>query len=648
MTNPFFEYIEDVEKNPKDYSPEISAQVKLQREMLAIYDFLEEKGKACVDWIERYCLLTEGENAGEPVVLTLWEKWVIYSILCFYGNIDVEEFDDKGKPIGIKNKYVRIVNDVLILIASGNGKTNFLAFIILYIMYHKKVLPSPKIYIGSNAFKQSRICFDVVKNIIKRNPALEIEATIRNTLGEIEIEETNAKLLAMSSTGDNYEGIIPALLVIDEIHAMQTSTYASNLRKSTKRSDSLIIEITTDGTVRGGYLDQRKELANNLLFGKTEEKDYRKFFAIYKQDNEQEVFDAYANNKIGVLRKSNPSLSISISVQNLKDKIKDMMNDPNQKITTLTKNFNVPQNPITSYFTEYECRTKAFNEDIFINAPVFLGLDMAYTRNPSNDLTALTLLMVNPFTNDEYYKDIYFLPKWWEKETSENGESNIERLDMIAEKSKVDTNILYNKKENKYGYQLYANRGDVVIVDDELINLLVEEFGEQARCDTTGITEDFIKFYIAHLELKYNWTICKFGLDPNKAYKLMAFSETNIPSTDGKSPVIQFRMEDKKNSNPMILAIKDIRKQGKVYCNNKLTELHFAGVQAKTDQYGNITFTNPMYSRKDGVISQLSAKSAYNVYTTNRITGSDNLERLKEWWKANEERLNGILSKGSL
>lgn len=648
MTNPFFKYLEDVERNPFEYSKEIVAQVKLQREMLQIYDFVEEKGRKCVEWIEKHCYLTEGENAGERVKLMLWDKWIIYSIFCFYGNLDVEEFDEDGKFIGIVNKYVRIVKDVLILVASGNSKTTLVAMIILYVMYHNKVLPSPKIYIGSNAYKQSKVCFDVVRKIIKKNADLEKYAIIRQSIGEIEIEETNAKVMAMSSTGDNYEGIIPALLVIDEIHAMATSTYADNLRKSTKRSDSLIIEITTDGTVRGGYLDQRKELANNLLFGKTEEKDYRKFFAIYKQDSEEEVFEAYRTGNIALYRKSNPALSIAVSVDDLKNKVRDMMNDPKLKVITLTKNFNIPQNPITSFFSEAECRTKTFNEDIFYEAPVFLGLDMAYTRNPSNDLTALTMLVVNPYTNEEYFKDFYFLPKWWESETHEDGQAVIRTKDMVIEKSKVDTNILYNPKQNAYGYQMYADRGDVIIVDENLIQELVDEFGEQARCDTTGITEDFVKFYIAHLERKYRWLICKFGLDPNKAYKLKSFSETNIPSTDGKNPVISFRMEDKKNSNPIILSTKDIRKQGKVYCNNKLTELHFASAIAKEDSFGNIIFTNPMYSRKDGVISHLSARSAYNVYTTNKHTGNDNLERLKDWWKENEERINGILSEDGL
>ena len=643
-TNPFFEYIEDVEKHPKDYSAEIVQQVRLQREMLKKFDFLEERGDKVVKWIEKFCFLTEGENAGSRVKLMLWQKWIIYSIFCFYGTLNVEEFDENGKYIGNVDKYVRIVNDVLIVIASGNSKTTFVAFIILYVMYHLKELPSPKIYIGSNAYRQSRVCFDVCRKIIQKNEALLKEASIRASIGEIEIDGTNARLNAMSSLGDNYEGIIPALLVIDEIHAMQTSAYADNLRKSTKRSDKLIFEITTQGTIRGGYLDQRLEVAHSLLEGKTQERDYRKFFAIYKQDSEDEVINAYTSKNIGVLRKSNPSLSIAVSVEELKDNIRGMMNDPKQNVITLTKNFNIPQNPITSYFSEVECRTKTFNEDIFYDAPIFLGLDMAYTRSPSNDLTALTMLMVNPFTNEEYYKDFYFLPKWWEKETREDGQIVIHMRDMVIEKSKVDTGILFNPKQNVYGYQLYADRGDVIIVDENLIESLVEEFGEQARCDTTGITEDFVKFYIAHLERKYRWTICKFGLDPNKAFKLKAFSETNIPSTDGKSPVIQYRMEDKKNSNPIILSTKDIRKQGKVYCNNKLTELHFASAIAKEDAFGNIIFTNPMYSRKDGVISHLSSRSAYNVYTTNMHTGTANVERLKAWWKENEDRLNGILS----
>lgn len=643
-TNDFFKFIEDVEKRPDEYSDKIVKQVALQRKMLKKYDFIEEKGKKCVDWIEKYCYLTEGEKAGSRVKLMLWQKWIIYSIFCFYGDIETEIFDENGEYLGIGKKYQRIVNDVLIVIGSGNSKTTFIAFVVAYVMY-SNCLPSPKVYIGSNAYKQSKICFDVVKKVIERSPVLSQYAKIRQTIGEIEIPQTNAKVIAMSSQGDNYEGIIPALLIIDEIHAMPTNTYASNLRKSTKRSDKLIIELTTQGICRGGYLDERLELANSLLNEESPQSDDKKFFAIFEQKNEEEVFKAFETNNIKIWRKANPSLGVAVSVEELKDKVKAMINDPKQKVTTLTKNFNIPQNPITSYFSEIECRTKPFNEDIFYGAPIFLGLDMAYTRNPSNDLTCLKMLMVNPFTGEEYSKDFYFLPRWYEEEIKNKDEIEIIKKDMLIEKSKVDTNILYNKRQKKYGYEMYAKRGDLVVLDEELRQEMSKCFEQEVFFDMTGITEDFILLFITYLENKYKWILCKFGLDPNKASKISSVSERAIRSLDTKNPVIQFRMENKKISNPIIVATKDIRSQRKVYNNNRLTELHFANAQAKEDQFGSITFVNPKYARKDGVIAELSARSAYNVFTTNKDTGEANTEFLKNWWKTNEVRINGLLER---
>lgn len=637
---PFIRYIEEVENNPKYYSKEIQAQCEIQREMLKIYDFHEEKGEHCVRWIEKFCKLIEGENAGRPVKLMLWQKWVIYSILCFYGNIESEEFDEEGRYLGKVKKYVRIVNDVMIMVASGNAKTTLIAYLNAYFMF-SNVFPSPKIYIGSNAYKQSRLCFDTTLKVIKQNPTLLQSANIRASIGEIEIPKTNAKLVAMSSDGTNFEGIIPAVLFLDETHGFRTSKYPDDLRKSVKRSDALTIETTTDGTIRGGYLDSRKDLANALLFENSEIKDYRKFFAIFKQESYDEVIEAYYNNDVSMFKKSNPSLAIAVSVELLKGKVIDMINDPTKRVATLTKNFNIPQNPITSYFSERECKSKEFNEEIFYGAPVFLGLDMAYTRNPANDLACLEMLVYNPLTNEEFCKDFYFLPKYWEEEVKENGKIKIVKQNMLQAKSKEDANILYNAKQKKYGYELYAKKGDVIVVDEDLVETLVAEFGENARCDCTGITEDFIIYYIAHLELKYNWVICKFGLDPNKASKIVAFSNQNIPSLDGKQPVINFRMEDKKNSNPIIQSTKEVRARGLVYNNNRLTELHFAAAQAKEDNYGNIIFTNTMRERKDGVIANLSARSALNVFINNKDTGEANLEFLRGYF-------SGALPEGSI
>lgn len=630
-SNPFLQYLEYADNHPEEFCEKMHLLFQMQRRMLDKYEFVEEKGRKCVDWIENFCILTEGENAGQKVRLILWQKWFIYSILCFYGYITTEMFDEEGRYIGKGVKYQRIVNDVLLVVASGNAKTSLVGFLNAYFLYSNE-FPACKIYIGSNAYKQSRICYDTTANIITRNRALKANANVRQSVGEIEIPRTNAKLTAMSSDGTNLEGIIPAVLIIDEIHEMKNNSYASNLRKSTKRDDFLIIETTTQGTVRGGYLDERLELANATLRNTTAIEDYRKLFVIYEQDSEEEI----KLDNIVVCKKSNPSLGVAVSIPILKSKIIEMLNDERKRVTNLTKNFNIPQNPITSYFTKNECQAKPFDESIFYDAPLFLGLDMAYTRTNASDLACLEMLMVNPLTEEEYCKDFYFIPKYWEHEVHDNSGMSIVRDDMIKAKSKEDSNILYNERQQQYGYQLYADRGDVVVIDEDLVEELVSEFGEQARMDCTGVTEQFILFYLAHLELKYRWCILKFGLDPNKASLIESQSNLSIPSQDGKQPTIKFRMEDKKNSNPIILSTKEKRSRNLVYNNNKLTELHFAAAQAKEDTYGNIVFTNAQREKKDGVIANLAARSAYNVFINNKDTGARNRMLLEEWWREHD------------
>ena len=627
-TNPFLQYLDYADKHPQEFCEKMKLLFKKQKKMLEKYDFLEEKGRKACEWIEKFCVLTEGENAGKKVKLLLWQKWFIYSILCFYGNIETETFDEDGKYVGISHKYQRIINDVLLVVASGNAKTSLVGFMNAYFLFGK-AFPSCKIYIGSNAYKQSRLCFDTTANIINHNSVLKNNCNVRSSVGEIEVAKTSAKLTAMSSDGANLEGIIPAVLIIDEIHEMKDNSYATNLRKSTKRDDFLIIETTTQGTIRGGYLDERLELANNYLKELTAISDDRKLFAIYEQDCEEEI----TTDDVITWKKSNPSLSFCVSVPILRSKVVEMLNDETKRVTNLTKNFNIPQNPITSYFTKAECQAKEFDESIFYNAPVFLGLDMAYTRTPQSDLACLEMMMVNPFTEEEYCKDFYFIPKYWEREFREADNSiTITKENMLKYKSKEDSNILYNERMQEYGYELYAERGDVIVVNESLIEELVNEFGEQARCDCTGITEQFMLFYLAHLEMKYQWYICKFGLDPNKASTIQSQSDLSIPSIDGKAPTIKFRMEDKKNSNPIILSTKEKRQRGLVYNNNKLTELHFASAQAKEDMYGNIIFTNAQREKKDGVIANLSARSAYNVFVNNKDTGARNRMLLEEWW----------------
>jgi len=631
--NPFMEFHKLVKKHPKRYSPEIRQYVEIQKTMLKLYDFHLDKGLHVIDWIEKFCIFPQGESAGQKVKLLLWQKWFICSIFCFWGTLSVMQFDLSGNPIGEAKKYLRIVNDILKVIATGNGKTTFMGLINTYLLYSKD-FPAANIFIGSNAQKQSNLCYDATYEIIMKSKALKRYARLTRSSHEIRVPQNNSYLLSMSSDGKNFEGIIPVVIMIDEIHAMTTSQYADDLRKSVKRDDSFIFECTTMGTVRSGYLDQRLDYARSVLKG--EIINHRFFPCIFAQENEDEVLKAYELGDTEVFLKSNPSFGYAVSGTLLLDKIKKMKEDPKERVTTLTKNFNIPQNSYACYFSESECRTKTFDEDIFKGAPVFMGLDMAYTRNPENDIACLSMGTFNPITEESYRKDFYFLPRYWDYQYRVESTDEIvtERRNMIKAKSKYDANILYDEVGERYGYQQYADKGHVVIVDEELVDMLASLYGEDVRnsIDCTGITQNLIMYYCAYLEKQYGFHLCKFGLDPNKATEVRSFVDANIKSQDGLPPALPFMMDRTKISNAIMAQEKDARKRGLVYCNNKLSELHFANATAKFKADGSVTLLNSETHRKDGVIAQLSSRSAYHVFTTNSKTGEQNKERLVKWW----------------
>ena len=637
MTDPFTEYHALVDAYPERFCDEIKKTVGIQRAMLKLYDFLPDKGRAVVDWIERFCILPGGERAGEPVRLMLWQRWFIYSIFCFWGHFEEDVLDDAGRVVGRRRKYLRVVNDILMVIAAGNAKTTLLGFLNTYLLFSRDY-PAANIYIGSNAQKQSRLCFDTTMRIIGRNRSLKRYLHAVPSLNFLEVRKKDgldSMLTAMSSDGRNFEGIIPTNVMIDEIHAMTTSAYADNLRKSVKRDDGFVFETTTMGTERGGYLDERLEYAKKILDG--DAVNHRFFCCIFKQDSEDEIFAALESGDTSVYLKSNPGFGHVVSATLLTQKARDMADKPRERAITMTKNFNIPQNPVTCYFSEAECRALPFDEAIFNGAPVFLGLDMAYTRSPESDLACLTMMTADPATEREYYKDFYFLPRWLDRQVKNDGGLTVERLDMITEKSRYDTNILYDEGAGRYGYAMYAARGDIVVIDDALVGSIRARYGDDAAmaCDVTGVTQKFIMYFIALIEARYGFTLCKMGIDPNKAGEIESFVNAHIASQDGLPPAIKFQMEKSLYSYPLMEATKDIRARGLAHCNNKLTELHFASALTKERGDGTAYFVHSQRSHIDGVSAHLAARSAYTVFITNGKTGAVNKARLGNWWSRN-------------
>lgn len=584
------QYHDYIDKYPNRIPKTIKQRVPLDKKMMEKYTFQEKFVTSCINWIGYYCKLVDGENSGEPFIMTLPQKYAVSVIFGFWGDVKTMEFNELGEHTGFTVKFQRITKEALMMVASGFGKTTFVAAINTLILNVDSLFKDPKIFIGSNAHAQSRLCFDTTMKMIKLTEFVD-NFNFRPSLSEIENKENNGAMRAMSSKGDNHEGIVPAVIILDEIHAMKTGQYANDLKKSTKRDDMLVFEITTQGRVRGGYLDNKLEVARKTLRGDVVD-DSKQYF-IWENESIDEVFEAYNNNNIDILFKSNPNLGIAQSPNILLQKIKDMLDDPSLRPATLTKNFNIPQNPASLYYSNEEIKSIEFDENYFYNKPVFIGLDVANTRRPNNDLTALTFCAIDPNTSERRHLDYFFLPKWYlDKEEK--------KQDMIFEKTNIDG----------VDYQYYIDRGDVILIDD------------------VEIRQEHIINFIDEIIGMYNLNVFKFGIDPNRAELII--QHFNGALNDSRF-CLNYLSEQTKFNTPVIETSKRLRGDQKVFTNNKLTEIHFANTMAKFNSNNYITFINNQSERKDMAIAHMAAYSAYNVWSMQKNKeGQLNNEMLKK------------------
>lgn len=126
----------------------------------------------------------------------------------------------------------------------------------------------------------------------------------------------------------------------------ENSMYQILKQSMSMRQQPLLIMITTQGFVREGVLDQFYELAKDVIYNK-ESVNERFIGFIYEQDSKDEIDDE------NLWIKSNPSIDIIKSREDLRDKVKMAKKSPGLMPSLLVKDFNIVQNSASS-FLEWE------------------------------------------------------------------------------------------------------------------------------------------------------------------------------------------------------------------------------------------------------------------------------------------------------
>jgi phage terminase large subunit-like protein len=201
-------------------------------------------GDEIIQFAEAHFRVLKGFRAGEPLVFTDWQKWLLR---CLY------ERNEEGRL-----RYRR----ALIGLPRKNGKSLMGSAIAVYSMIAGE--PGAEVYAVAGDRQQARIIFNEAKQQVQNSPMLsEITKVYRDAL---EIPTFGSVFRVLSSEFRSQAGLNPSTVLFDELwNQANGELYDQMTLGSGARLEPQIISITTAGydrdSLAGGLYDYGKSCA---------------------------------------------------------------------------------------------------------------------------------------------------------------------------------------------------------------------------------------------------------------------------------------------------------------------------------------------------------------------------------------------------
>ena len=447
MDNWIFKYHEAIQKKEVI----VGVWVRLCFEILTTgllngeWEFNEKKANKAIKFIENFCHHSEGRS--DLLHLELWQKAIVSAI---FGIMD-------------KTTGYRQFREVFIIVARKNGKTLFAAAIAAYMTYIDGEYGA-KVYFLAPKLDQADLVYDAFYQIVQSDDELDSIAKKRRSDIYIKAFNTSVKKIAFNSKKS--DGFNPQLVVNDEMEAWPGDQGLKQYEVMTSalgaRKQPLIISIATAGYVNDGIFDELFKRATAFLKGNSREKRLLPF--IYMID------DIEKWDSIEELKKSNPNLGVSVSVEYYLEQIEIARNSISKKVEFMTKFCNIKQNSAVAwldYWDVMKCvhEEKPLSLEDFKGCYCVGGIDLSRTT----DLTAASIV-INRDGINHIFTRFYMPQKRYEVAINEdNTPYNIYRdrgFLFISGENQVDYKDVYNWfielvkvykiKPLKIGYDRYS------------------------------------------------------------------------------------------------------------------------------------------------------------------------------------------------
>ena len=511
-----------------------------------------------MDFMENCVRLTKSPYYNQPMILMLWQKALIEA---FYSFKMAEESVNRGFWIDRFKK-------LLLLIARKNTKSETSSALATSELVVGN--PGSDIVASSNDDAQASIVYDAIDTMrqlidprdrdTKRNQRFILNKT------------TNTKIFKLSDRTKNKEGRNIDFAIIDETHEMKTNVIGKSIEQSQSLKDNpKFINITTEGFVIDGYLDEELKKARSIINREDDEDPAgeRMLPWLYTQDSEQEIWLGNRQNRLWM--KSNPTLGVVKKWDYLEEQVATARKSKADRIFVLSKDFNIKQNAAEAWLNledyMYECRydLRDFKGGFAIGA-----VDLAETT----DLCAAKVLMMKPGDNNKYIHSHYFIPES-KLEDSDDKQAGAhykewaqEGLLTVCEGNDIDLSVVAD-----WFYSLYTLYG--------------------IRLWKCGYDQKFAKDWINRMSY-YGWQ--KSGGDDAELIMILQNAQTL--------------------NNAIKLCEADFKHQLIHYNNNAMDKWNFGNAGIRVDEKGCLLVKMETGKRIDGAVCLAILYEMYRRYRT--------------------------------
>ena len=340
-----------------------------------IYD--AKKADKAIKWIEKYCHHTEGILAPGHIKLELWQKAMLS---CMFGLLNP------------KDSY-RQFRECVLVVGRKNGKSLFASAIANYIFFEDGGFGT-RVYCVAPKLDQADIIYNDIWTMITleedllQNKELPKDNTARHRMTDLYIESTNSTVKKIAFSAKKSDGFNPSLTICDEIASWQGDAglkqYEVMKSGMGARPEGIMLSCTTSGYQNDSIYDELLKRGTRFLMG--ESKETRLLPFLYMID------DIEKWNDINELRKSNPNLGVSVSVDYLLEEIAIAEGSLSKKVEFITKYCCLKQNSSTAWLstqTVQKCMGDEITLESLSRNYAVAGIDLSQTT----DLTSACVVV---------------------------------------------------------------------------------------------------------------------------------------------------------------------------------------------------------------------------------------------------------------